>query len=122
MYSNYGEMSNEMLLFAYGFCLPDNINDSVAVKLVQKTTSESRSSLFYIKSGGMDGIPQELWTTLSAMLDDDGNPPEGDDDAKGASNTENEEIAPIEVGFEECEMLKEFLEKKLQLLVDSQAR
>ena len=110
-----------MLLFAYGFCLPDNINDSIAVKLVQKTATESRSSLFYITTGGFDGVPKELLTTLSKMLDDCN--AEGDDViAQNDNDHDSEGVMPIEIGLEEFEMLKEYLEKKLQSLVDSQAR
>lgn len=33
LYNNYGRKGNEELLLAYGFCLPDNASDSVALKI-----------------------------------------------------------------------------------------
>lgn len=113
-------MSNEMLLFAYGFCIPDNESDSVAVKLVQKTSTGTHSHLFHIEKGGFDGIPIQLWTTLSEMLDD-GN--DGDNEAKESSvNDENERIAQIDIGVDELEMLHDYLEKRLNSLTASQTR
>ena len=34
IYSNYGSLSNEMLLYAYGFCLETNLDDAVTLQLM----------------------------------------------------------------------------------------
>ena len=34
LYSNYGSLSNEMLLYAYGFCLESNSDDAVTLQLM----------------------------------------------------------------------------------------
>ena len=62
MFSNYGGLSNERLLFAYGFALPDNPFDSFAVKLKvkvkDKDTGGDGNATFYLHRGGIEGVPK----------------------------------------------------------------
>lgn len=61
MFSNYGGLSNEKLLFAYGFALPDNPFDSFAVKLKVKVNDagvDGNNASFYIRRGGIEGVPK----------------------------------------------------------------
>ncbi len=58
-FSNYGELSNEQLLFAYGFTIPENIYDKVAIKFsLTNSNSGNSNNVFYITSGGISGVPQ----------------------------------------------------------------
>lgn len=71
--SNYGDLSNEQLLFAYGYALPSNPNDCFFVKLKlpvgnveppskknkkPQAPMQTESRIFSIKSGGWEGIPK----------------------------------------------------------------
>lgn len=59
MFSNYGHLSNEKLLFAYGFASPTNQYDAIAVKLRSSNTTVENNDLgvYYIESGGITGVP-----------------------------------------------------------------
>jgi hypothetical protein len=57
MFSNYGDLSNEMLLFAYGFAIASNDHDRVAVTLT--SSSDERLGTFYLHpSEDLSGIPK----------------------------------------------------------------
>jgi hypothetical protein len=75
VFSNYGHLSNETLLYAYGFAICGNPADSVTIKLsvarpqeVDGTESKEASTprkdgvgeggVFYIGFGGFDGVPK----------------------------------------------------------------
>ena len=74
LFSNYGLLSNEKLLYAYGFAVQNNSHDAIAVKLKAGRKDSSGSSggaeevvnmgVFYIESGGINGVPavRLLWT------------------------------------------------------------
>ena len=115
------------------------------------------SSVYYISSGGLAGIPSELWralnslgegvsdadedeqveqngalvtNTVNAVADADApqeeqvDAPTDDDPDEAASEPEYvdaEAGEAIEIGYEECEMLLEYLQHKLDALV-SQSR
>eukprot|EP01034_Spumella_vulgaris_P034158 gene34158-42118_t len=136
LFSNYGLLSNEKLLYAYGFATPSNPFDSIAVTLkaavepsaqVSSSSSFSTSSVknlgvFHIEAGGINGVPQELWTMLSKL--GGGDETHGDDkqsrknnSGRGAgdsdsSDEETPEEAGIEVGVEECAILRDYLAGK----------
>jgi hypothetical protein len=71
LFSNYGGLSNEQLLFAYGYCTAQNSNDVFSIKLkvpsVMSTTApvlkkrgsvDSVTKQFALRGGGWDGIPK----------------------------------------------------------------
>ncbi len=85
LFSNYGLLSNEKLLYAYGFATPDNLYDSIAVKLkvarkgpTSSSSSSSASSgeadaavnmgVFYIQSGGVNGVPPVLRSASHLLI------------------------------------------------------
>lgn len=115
IYGNYGDKSNEILLYAYGFSLQNNPFDSVAVKigaaqLASADPSQPDPSLpYYILRGeGIQGIPVELWKALSSL---------GGDEVEEEEEDGEEEV---EVGLEECQLLIQFLEKKMKVLESSE--
>ena len=62
IYGNYGEKSNETLLYAYGFCVPSNPYDNINLKLDtifnKSDNYHSNSTTYYISKGeGLSGIP-----------------------------------------------------------------
>lgn len=91
---NYGNLSNEQLIYAYGFCFPDNEHDVFSFS----GRTSVNSFTFEIKRGGMDGVPAELWKFIS-----------GDDN-------DNDDV--VEIGIEEIEMLQLFVSSKLNALRD----
>ena len=104
IYSNYGPLSNEILLFAYGFTIPNNLNDSVQVKL---STQNDSIGTFEIK-GGLKGISKDLWIILQSMLYET---------SDSHINDENDDVN--EIGGAECELLVTWIEKKILLLNSS---
>ena len=64
LFSNYGDLSNERLLYAYGFALKDNKFDQVSLKL-NIQSNKSQYNMFYLESGGISGVPKEMWRILS---------------------------------------------------------
>ena len=62
IFGNYGEKSNEILLYAYGFCIPGNPFDNINLKLDtifdRSDNYHSSSTTYYISRGeGLSGIP-----------------------------------------------------------------
>jgi hypothetical protein len=47
LFSNYGSLSNEMLLYAYGFCLENNKDDALTLQLMGSDSCEGE---FYLKN------------------------------------------------------------------------
>lgn len=62
---------------------------------------ESGGIYYYVGRGGLEGIPKELWRTLSSLIGDD-------------EDTDHDQ--PPEVGLEEIQLLHQFLTKKLAQL------
>jgi hypothetical protein len=83
IYYNYGSLSNEQLLYGYGYAVKDNPHDAVAVKMMatvnKGASTESRLGeignsvaggmdssktgarhvgTYYVRGGGFEGIPQ----------------------------------------------------------------
>ena len=75
LFSNYGDLPNEVLLFAYGFALENNPHDSVNVRLVsgvstgaapvkcaqqlsQATATTVETCTFSVERGGLAGVPK----------------------------------------------------------------
>ena len=133
LFSNYGLLSNEKLLFAFGFCIENNRHDSLTLKLMCRsatTTSSSssssssnssnteriarkdgsnvleRSGIYYVGRGGLEGIPKELWRALSSLI---------------AEDEDTDQDQPVEVGIEECQILHDFIAKKLTQLKASKS-
>jgi len=70
LYSNYGILSNEQLLFAYGYALLDNLYDTLPMRLrslPQLGPGNSTNNVYYLKSGGWDGIPKNLLQSLRRL-------------------------------------------------------
>ena len=44
LFSNYGLLSNEKLLFAYGFCIESNPHDSLTLKLMCRSNSSNNNN------------------------------------------------------------------------------
>jgi hypothetical protein len=113
------------------------------------SSSTRHLGTYYVRSGGMAGIPNELWKRLSSLIDgvgeDEGKERnEGDhsldasDGTAGVKNKidpdlnqendtedekdEDEEEEPVIVGIEECILLKDCIEKKLLLLRSTHQR
>jgi hypothetical protein len=95
LWSNYGSVSNERLLFAYGFAIKDNDNDEVALHLKLGTNTGDGTGIvvdhgvFHLGRGGTAGVPPELWTALKSLREDD------DDGGDGAAV----EIDEFELGL-----------------------
>jgi hypothetical protein len=110
-YYCYGEeLSNEILLQGYGFCLPDNPNDTVSVRINANTNNDDAdgsvlmSASFTIGRGGASAIPSEMWIALAG-------PP--------APVEEGEEETGIEIGSGDLECLLEYMTNKLKELNSS---
>ena len=56
-------LSNEILLYTYGFASDDNVDDAVAVRMGVRAaaTKKGTSNTYYIKSDGLSGVPQVLY-------------------------------------------------------------
>lgn len=121
--SNYGKLSNEKLLFAYGFSIENNIHDAIALKPMCRGPKGEANNLgmFYVGCGGMEAVPPELWRALSSLIPDDA-PVESSDNEQRETSLAPSEHQPVEVGMDEVEILHGFIEKKLNLLEASQER
>ena len=107
MFNNYGPRSNEELLLAYGFVIPDNPDDTVVLRLgggvsgeKQQKLSASRldaSERFFLRRDGQ--IPDALVGVMKILL-----APEGESDS---DSIETELDAVGELGG----MLEDKLEK-----------
>jgi hypothetical protein len=66
IFGNYGDKSNEILLYAYGFSIQNNPFDSVALKLGTVGHGSNADALpYYINKGeGLEGIPEVSLQTL----------------------------------------------------------
>jgi hypothetical protein len=113
-YYCYGEeLSNEVLLQGYGFCLPDNPNDTVSVRINANASKDDTadtvlaSASFRIGRGGASAIPSEMWQALAS-------PP--------APVEEGEEETGIEIGSGDLECLLEYMTNKLKVLSSSPTR
>jgi len=66
VFNNYGPKGNEALLFDFGFCLRDNLHDSVSLCLcVEDGGSVRRLGPFHIHRGAR--FPPSLWEALGAI-------------------------------------------------------
>ena len=69
LFSNYGALSNEVLMYAYGFALENNPFDTVTLKLVSgagevaqnKDTHNREERVYQISAGGISGVPKVLF-------------------------------------------------------------
>ena len=130
LFSNYGALSNEKLLFAYGFALPDNPFDAFAVKLKTSPSLSQDSPVYYLSSGGMKRIPavlfeiliyqsfscqfvllQDLWKALSVLVN-------ANSSEEAVASTHDDDGA----GQEEAAALLDFLAVKIEQLEEAQDR
>jgi hypothetical protein len=59
IFGNYGDKSNEILLYAYGFTIENNSFDSVTLKIGRLGGREGLGESYYLTRGdGISGIPQ----------------------------------------------------------------
>lgn len=98
LYSNYGELSNERLLFAYGFALDSNPFDTFTCRL-RAAAHDGTVDLgtYYINRSGMAGVPVELWRVLAEMGGEDRRDPD----------------EPCEVSVDEISVLLSYAQSKL---------
>ena len=78
LWSNYCSISNERLLFAYGFAIENNDNDEVALHLKLGTKTGDVMDIvdhgvFRVGRGGCAGVPPELWAALKSLREEDDN-------------------------------------------------
>jgi hypothetical protein len=139
--------------------------DEVDSNISQGSVKAKHFGTFYVQSGGMGGIPNDLWRQLTALIGNDKDEEDENEDGdkidehvpavadpslragkgeetpmpdsksdpavgeeeeeeegeeEGADESDDEE--PVEIGVDECIMLKECLAKKLSSLVSSEER
>lgn len=125
LYSNYGSQSNEMFLYAYGFALSDNVDDAVTVRLMQGVNSKTNSTnttkseglgTFYIRSGGMDGIPADLWRAVSGCSQAGSASGSEGTPRSDESGDESEYGSAVEIDVGDCQLLHSHLYSKLLAL------
>jgi hypothetical protein len=96
----YGDsLSNEMLLQAYGFCIPDNQFDTVSVEISNDNDSATSSPAFCIPRGGVSSIPSEMWKAIA-----------------GVSSSATNDDEAIEIGSGDLERLLQYMSSKLEQL------
>ena len=103
LWSNYGELCNERLLYAYGFARADNEHDTLTVSLRLSQGSHVVGN-YRIGRGGQQGVPGELWRALALI------------GAAPDQELEQEEGGETVVYTEELVALLQFAEGKLQAL------
>jgi len=103
LWSNYGELCNERLLYAYGFARADNEHDTITVSLRLSQGAHVVGN-FRIGRGGQRGVPAELWRALAVI----GADPDQD--------LEQEEAGETVVYAEELAALLQFAQGKLKAL------
>jgi hypothetical protein len=67
MFSNYGDLPNEMLIYAYGFAFEENDHDSVAVTMgvKQSCSAGAVEKTFYLTSGpDFSGVPKVIFVVF----------------------------------------------------------
>lgn len=113
IFSNYGALSNEKLLYAYGYCSDVNADDAVAMKLMTRSTAGQQcQGTFYIRPGGVAGIPGELWEALSALTAAEGE--------EGDCVSEVDEEEGVVMDIENVLILRDWMLRKYQALVQSE--
>ena len=104
IYSNYGHiLSNQKLLYTYGFAIPRNIHDSISVNLYN--SSRDHVGTFEIRRGGIAGCSADMWKVLHELY--------GDNECRNVDVTEE---VPI-VHIESCEILLEYIVNKYEQLL-----
>lgn len=113
LYYCYGEeLSNEKLLQAYGFCVPNNPYDTISLKVMTNTAANSTaaaaatsSCTFSIQRGGVSSIPKEMWCAIAGVVVVDG----------------HDEGGELEIGSGDLEQLLQYMTDKLKQLNTSDA-
>jgi hypothetical protein len=103
MYSNYGSLSNEKLLFAYGFALKNNPFDEVALHLVVGSSNAPPTDygITYLTRGGIqDGVPPHVWKVLQTLRDEE----DEDEEEEGEGEA-------IQIDAFELDLLKAYVQR-----------
>jgi hypothetical protein len=149
--------------FAAIWCNTDEVDSNTS----QESVKAKHFGTFYVQTGGMGGIPNDLWRQLTTLIgndrdeaeedeneygaeidervpavadpslragngeetpmpgsksDPDGGDEEEEEEGEGEGADESDDEEPVEIGVDECMMLKECLEKKLSSLISSEER
>jgi hypothetical protein len=107
LYSNYGLLGNEELLYAFGFSILNNIHDKFTLKLKRNDYNDN-DNIFYITKE--EGIPLKLWKALNIMVNGDDDDHDDDENLIKINTTEDV------INIDTAEVLLDFLEQKLLLL------
>ena len=123
LYSNYGSLSNERLLFAYGFAIEDNPHDTFTFRMMARDQEGQDGEpkdlgAFFIGRGGMPGVPADLWKVL-ALLAGDEEEEEEEEEGEEGQQREGAEDHLFEVSCDEVESLLEFATRKLAALTEA---
>ncbi|MGK3734966.1 MAG: hypothetical protein ACI8RD_010033 [Bacillariaceae sp.] len=121
----YGNLSNETLLQGYGFCLEDNDQDDISFRIRKHhhqqrhenitnnnndtaiSTTDNDGEIFFLKKGGVSGIPKEFWEAIAGNNSSDGDGDGDDDDQQ------------LEIGLGDLQKLKEYVDGKLKDLLSA---
>lgn len=114
LWSNYGSISNERLLFAYGFATENNENDQVAIHLKMGNHHGGPPidhGVHYLERGGSAGVPSSVWTSIQSMrVEEDDDEVEDEVEVK---ESEEEMEGGIAVDLFEVELLRDFAARLL---------
>jgi hypothetical protein len=123
----YGNLSNETLLQGYGFCLEDNDQDDISFRIRKHhhqqrhenitnnnndtaiSTTDNDGEIFFLKKGGVSGIPKEFWEAIAGN-----NSSDGDGDGDGDDDDQQ-----LEIGLGDLQKLKEYVDGKLKDLLSA---
>ena len=119
----YGNLSNETLLQGYGFCLEDNGQDAISFRIRKHqqqqheniadsdtaiSTTDNDGEVFFLKKGGVSGIPKEFWEAIA------GNNNNNSESDGTNDNGEGEDDQQLEIGLGDLQKLKEYVDGKLK--------
>lgn len=128
LFSNYGRMGNEQLLFAFGFAFDDNEHETVAVRprlppsMVIPGKAHSLGT-HLVKRGGISGVPRLLWKALGFCCGRNEFASAFTSTVKGLDHEKQDgDEGEVEVGLDEIEALWHFANNKLSALKKSAER
>jgi hypothetical protein len=128
----YGNLSNETLLQGYGFCLGDNGQDAISFRIrkhqQQKqheniansdtaiSTTDNDGEIFFLKKGGVSGIPKEFWEAIAGKNygNGDGTNDNDNDNDNDNGDGDGDDDQQLEIGLGDLQKLKEYVDGKLK--------
>ena len=126
LFSNYGRMGNEQLLFAFGFAIDHNEHETVAVRprLPPSMLWSGVHSLgtHLVKRGGFSSVPPLLWKALGLCCGRNEFASAFIDAELGLDQYGGDDKGEVEVGLDEIEALCHFASNKLSALKMSDER